>query len=107
MAASPGGIRRSRSLDLLLEGISPLTTPVKSDPAPPPDSPWGEACRTPGKFRGKSEAEITEMSEEDQVEYLTHVSRKEMFATNRTNNNAQVSSFISFHICVFLPGGFL
>jgi hypothetical protein len=74
-------------LDEPLDGISPLVTPVKTPPTTssrtPAGSPWAGTSatdRTPGKFRGKTESEITEMSEEDQVEYLTHVSRREMFA---------------------------
>ena len=69
-----------------------------------PGTPWREACRTPGKFRGKSDAEITEMSEEDQVEYLTHVSRKEMMvANNRTSSSNHNSSSKAGSLYILVP----
>jgi len=71
-AASPAGeVRRSRSVDspLVMAGISPLVTPVKG-PGPPPRSSPSPLLRTPGKFRGKTDEEIVQMSEEDQVEIL-------------------------------------
>jgi hypothetical protein len=55
-----------------MAGISPLVTPVKG-PGPPPRSSPSPLLRTPGKFRGKTDEEIVQMSEEDQVEiFIKH-----------------------------------
>eukprot|EP00092_Neocalanus_flemingeri_P028179 GFUD01030602.1.p1 GENE.GFUD01030602.1~~GFUD01030602.1.p1 ORF type:complete len:750 (+),score=252.90 GFUD01030602.1:423-2672(+) len=49
----------------------PFSTPAKQHPVPVPGP------QTPVKFKGLSEADLGQLSEEDQTEYLLHLSEKE------------------------------
>ena len=55
-----------------------LTTPKKSDNTAVPY----EGLGTPIKFKGKTEEELSKLSEEDQTEYLLYISQKEALTSH-------------------------
>ncbi|XP_023327766.1 ubiquitin carboxyl-terminal hydrolase 37 [Eurytemora carolleeae] len=67
----------------------PSSSPPKPRFYPSQDSPPVKLNGTPAKFKDKSDHDISEMNEEDQIEYMTYISAKQAAETSAEDSDLQ------------------